>query len=298
MRITTWFVCTLSVATTFGCPADAGFIPPDAPEQRVYDNQLKPIADPKPILADYPQFVEPIRELGRFEAPTLVDDADADLLVRAWRFSYNARGIIEMPNRLRAAETAIIMVHPWGIDDGQGWNTPEPAGCADFCTPTKNHLAARHTREVIDPFHKSLRGKVAAVLYSLPGSCDPIRRKLYRSCTHHPDEQERKQGALELDAPARGPPEYIRWAAATIGSLQMRPVILVAVIRHPLLVRVLQLRPGLRLAEVPVGQAPLDVEVRLDIRLPGLARIDPAAVQSDGAVQAVPATSRRLTSCV
>ena len=80
--------------------------------------------------------------------------------MRAWRFSYNARGIIEMPNRLRAAQTAVIMVHPWGIDDGQGWRTPEPAGVADFCTPEKNHLAGRHTREVIDPFLKSLRGKV------------------------------------------------------------------------------------------------------------------------------------------
>ena len=45
--------------------------------------------------------------------------------MRAWRFSYNARGIIEVPNRLRADRTAVIVVHPWGIDDGQGWNTPE-----------------------------------------------------------------------------------------------------------------------------------------------------------------------------
>ncbi len=46
------------------------------------------------------------------------------------------------------------MVHPWGIDDGSGWRTPEPAGAADFCTPEKNHLAGRHTREVIDPLLK------------------------------------------------------------------------------------------------------------------------------------------------
>ena len=60
-----------------------------------------------------------------------------------------------MPNRLRADQTAVIMVHPWGIDDGQGWRTPEPAGVADFCTVEKNHLAARHTREVIDPLIKA-----------------------------------------------------------------------------------------------------------------------------------------------
>ena len=43
---------------------------------RVYENRLKPIADAasRPILADYPQFVEPVREVARFEAPTLVDD--------------------------------------------------------------------------------------------------------------------------------------------------------------------------------------------------------------------------------
>ena len=44
------------------------------------------------------------------------------------------------------------MVHPWGIDDGQGWRTPEPAGVADFCTPDKNHLAARHTAKSSTPF--------------------------------------------------------------------------------------------------------------------------------------------------
>src|SRR6202007_1643702 len=105
---------------------------------------------------------------------------------------------------LRGAETAIIVAHPWGIDDGQGWDTPEPAGVADFCTPEKNHLAARHTREVIDPFLKSLRGKVALVLYSLPGNEDAIRRKLYRSFRGRPTEAERRAGAAELKAKLKG----------------------------------------------------------------------------------------------
>jgi hypothetical protein len=90
------------------------------------------------------------------------------------------------------------MVHPWGIDDGQGWKTPEPAGVCDFCTPEKNHLAERHTREVINPFLEALRGKAAFVLYSLPGGEDAIRRKLYRSFTRRPTDAERKQGAREL----------------------------------------------------------------------------------------------------
>jgi len=168
--------------------------------QRTYSNTLRALNDAGPLLADYPQFVQPVVERRRFEAPRLVDDPDADLSVRAWRFSYNARGIIEMPNRLRADRTAVIMVHPWGIDDGQGWRTPEPAGVADFCTPEKNHLAGRHTREVIDPFLKRLRKKVSLVMYSLPGNEDSIRKQLYRSYTNRPTADQRKAGQKALAA--------------------------------------------------------------------------------------------------
>src|SRR5262245_32709515 len=86
---------------------------------RTYRNVLKPLDNREPLLADHPEFVEPVRELRRFEAPILVNESEADLSVRAWRFSYNARGIVEIPNRLQAKATAVIMVHPWGIDDGQ-----------------------------------------------------------------------------------------------------------------------------------------------------------------------------------
>jgi len=155
-------------------------------EVRVYENQFNPIENPQPILGDYPEFVQPVVETRRFEAPMLVKDADADLEVRAWRFSYNARGIIEMPNRLRADQTAVIVVHPWGIDDGQGWRTPEPAGAADFCTPEKNDLAGRHLREVVDPLLTRLRPHVALVMYSLRGKEYPVHRQAYRSMTNNP----------------------------------------------------------------------------------------------------------------
>ena len=171
---------------------------------RSYENRLTPLRQAPPLLADHPEFVQPVRELRRFSAPAIVTDPDADLDVRAWRFSYNARGIIELPNHLRSRDTAAIMVHPWGIDDGQGWRTPEPAGVADFCTVEKNHLAARHTREVIDPFLKSLRGRVRHVMFSLPGGEDPIRKKLYRSISGQPTDADRAAGRRELDETLNG----------------------------------------------------------------------------------------------
>jgi nicotinamidase-related amidase len=163
-----------------------------------YENKLTPIADPKPILCDHPEWVQPVHEVTRYEAPMLVDDGGADLEVRAWRFSYNARGIIEMVNRLRGDQTALIVVHPWGVDDGQGWRTPEPAGVVDFCTPIKNRLSHEHVVNVLNPFLRKYRDKVAFVMYSQPGPEDAIRKKLYRSVRGRPTEQEREQGAREL----------------------------------------------------------------------------------------------------
>lgn len=165
---------------------------------RSYDNRLSPIVDPQPLLADHPEFVEPVRDTRRFEAPELVQDADADLSVRAWRFSYNARAIVEMPNRLRGCDTAIIVVHPWGIDDGQGWKTPEPAGAAFQCTPEKNLILNRHIGEVINPMLKSLRSRVGLVLYSLPGKEDPIRKQIYRSFRGQTTEGDRRAGRVQL----------------------------------------------------------------------------------------------------
>lgn len=165
---------------------------------RVYENRLVRIEQPRALLADYPEYFEPIIEQAHYEAPAIVQDEGADLSVRAWRFSYNARGIIEIPNELRLAETAVIMVHPWAIDDSWGWKSPQPNGVADFCTPEKNALAARHTKRVINPFLRRLRGKAAFVMYSLPGAADEIRTKVYRSFAKRPTAEERVLGEREL----------------------------------------------------------------------------------------------------
>jgi nicotinamidase-related amidase len=187
-------VCVLALAVAAATAAA------QSPGARVYSNRLTPIENPSPLLADYPEFVQPVEETRRYEAPMLVDDPQADLSVRAWRFSYNARGIIELPNRLRARDTALIVVHPWGVDDGQGWRTPQPAGAVDFCTEEKNHLAGRHTREVIDPLLKRLRPHVGLVAYSLFCEEHSAHRKLYRSIRHRPSDEERREGAAELAA--------------------------------------------------------------------------------------------------
>src|SRR5438552_435002 len=36
---------------------------------RTYENRLTRLVDPKPLLADHPEFVEPVRELTRYEDP-------------------------------------------------------------------------------------------------------------------------------------------------------------------------------------------------------------------------------------
>lgn len=166
----------------------------------VLKHTLTPVSQPRPILSDYPRYVEPIVESNRYRIPMLIDEPGANLAVNSWRFSYNARGIIEVPNRLKGAKTAVIVVHPWGIDDGQGWRTPEPAGVAFGCTPEKNKLMLEHARDVVNPFLEERRKDVGLVVYSLPGKRDPIRGKMYRSIGHTPTEVERATGRQELAA--------------------------------------------------------------------------------------------------
>ena len=163
-----------------------------------FDNRLAPLKNGPAILADHPKYVLPVKNKRRFISETLVKDKNANLSIRAWRFSYNARGIVDVPNRLRGDRTAIVVVHPWGIDDGQGWNSPEPAGVSFFCTPAKNRLYQRHVKEVLNPWLKKLRHRVRVVAYSLPGKGDPIRTKLYRSVKSNPTQSQRQLAAKLL----------------------------------------------------------------------------------------------------
>ena len=162
-----------------------------------YINTLRPITDPLPMLADYPQYVEPLPYEKRFLAPPVVDEG-GPLRVRSWRYWYNPRGIVEFENRLDPAATAVVVVHPWGIDDGHGLRTPEPAGCGFFCTVEKNTVGLAHMCEVIDPFLKRMRPRVNMIGYSLINTEDPIRKKLYASVLTEPEELDIETGEREL----------------------------------------------------------------------------------------------------
>lgn len=164
----------------------------------LYQNQLKRLRKAPPILADYPQFVEPLPCEDRYQAPPLVNEPNGKLNVRSWRYWYNVRGIVEMENRLDAGATALVMVHPWGIDDRHGMRTPEPAGVAFFCTERKNQIGHRHVRQVVNPLFRRLRKAMGVVGYSLPGVEDPIRKLLYASIQTPPDALNPREGEKRL----------------------------------------------------------------------------------------------------
>jgi nicotinamidase-related amidase len=166
----------------------------------IYQDRLEKLSNPPPILADYPEFVEPLPCDDRYVAPPVVDEPNGDLTVRAWRYWYNVRGIVEMENRIEAKATAVIMVHPWGIDDDHGLHTPEPAGCAFFCTYAKNQVVRPHIEQVVNPFLRRLRDRVGLVGYSMPGVEDDIRKLIYASINTPPEALDPEAGERRLKA--------------------------------------------------------------------------------------------------
>jgi hypothetical protein len=144
-----------------------------------YLNSLGENREPLPILADHPDFVEPLVFERRFLAPPVVHDENADMEVRSWRYWYNARGIIEMVNRLDSRATAIIDLMAWGVGDGAVSQT----GVVLAGTPEKNALFSRQIEEVINPFLERIGGRTALVGHTLPGiesRSVPLARTLRR----------------------------------------------------------------------------------------------------------------------
>lgn len=133
-----------------------------------YISELKRLTNPTPLLNDYVEFCEPIVEANRFSSMPLIEDENGNLEVRAWRYSYNARGIIETKNVLNSERTAVIVIHPLSIDEEFGLKTPSPYGAYFYSTPEKNKIYLKHTRVVLNPFLKRMRKMVNLIAYSLP----------------------------------------------------------------------------------------------------------------------------------
>ena len=64
--------------------------PDEERPSRIYERTLTRIDAPQPLLADHPDFIEPITGTQRFSAPRLVDDEKADLSVRPLIFRESA----------------------------------------------------------------------------------------------------------------------------------------------------------------------------------------------------------------
>ena len=97
----------------------------------------------------------------------------------------------------------MILVHPWGIDDGQGWKNPQASNCYGYAfmgLHKDNLLCLDHLKDVVRPLVQSLRGRLPVVAYSLPGSPDAVRGKIYRDYTNLPDPAVRAQAQKELEA--------------------------------------------------------------------------------------------------
>ena len=188
--------------------------PTDPPGPPVYT----PIDNPKPILNDWPanaqvdwtQYVEPIApdEFARYEGPAVVNDPDGDMTIRAWNYMPNVPeqggpGIVETVNVVDSKKTAVILVHPWGIEDGQGWGNPQAYnryGYAFEGLYQDNLLYLDHVDENVRPFLDSMRDTVKLIGYSLPGNPDSTRNKLYRDYDSRPTEEQRAEGQAEIEA--------------------------------------------------------------------------------------------------
>src|SRR5215212_1205883 len=99
--------------------------------------------------------------------------------------------------------------------------------------------------------------------------------------------EDRGEAAGELlvaEDVALDPVQHLGRAAPTILPLQVGPVFLSVEVVDPGGMALEELLPGLSSLEVVVGHPPLDVEVRLDIGLPGLPALDLLLLDPEGGV--------------
>src|SRR2546423_736178 len=86
-------------------------------------------------------------------------------------------------------------------EDKRARSPPAPGATAHgspAAPPARTRLTLNHMGDVITPSLQAGRQRVGVVGYSLPGTADLIRKKLYGSVSHQPTADERQQGAKEL----------------------------------------------------------------------------------------------------
>lgn len=167
-----------------------------------YENTLTPIPS-TPLLGYNPDFFDPIYEELHYEASPLIMDPNGTLKVRVWRYSYNARGIIELDNYLDPEKTAILIAHPWGVEHVPLWMDPNRSGTVFYCTPRKNGDYLHHVKEVLNPFLKKVRREVKNIIYTLPGDLDSTNSKIYSTTITKTTREAREEGMREYKEAVR-----------------------------------------------------------------------------------------------
>lgn len=162
------------------------------------------ITNPDAIFDDNPDYISPIlpNEFRRYLESPIVENAGGDISLRAWRFSPMVGGLAESYNVLASEKTALIVVHPWGIEDGQGWDFPQAynaSGYAFMGTLPDNIHYNNHVNDVVKGLVDSLRGRLPLVVYGMPGSADDTRYNIYRDYTHQPSLADRVVGQAEME---------------------------------------------------------------------------------------------------
>ncbi|MBN2292719.1 MAG: PEP-CTERM sorting domain-containing protein [Pirellulales bacterium] len=167
--------------------------------------QIIPDTNPDTILGDYPLYVDAILpgDYDRFLEPALVNTVGGDLALTAWRYSDTVGGIVKSENLLDSAQTALIVVNPLGIEDGQGWGFPQAynnKGYAFLGTLPDNQHYNNQLNDVVKGFVYSTRGRVPLVMYGMPGESDSTRYQLYRDYTHQPSLADQSAGQVEIES--------------------------------------------------------------------------------------------------
>jgi len=146
-----------------------------------YNNQLIDIPIPDDFLEDYQEYIDLFPSLNAALGQPLVVNQSPSLEIMSWRSSYNFRGIILIPQYFNRECTAVIVMHPWSVnEEAWGLKVPEPHGVC-FDTPDSLDGYKSHMETKIQPFIDAVRPYVKHIAFSLPGSKDTLRKNIYLS---------------------------------------------------------------------------------------------------------------------